>query len=977
MLGLLALVMSVLVMSQSSGDDVSAGAAPTATPTPSDLKKVAITAGVAHTCALTGSGGVECWGGNNKNNYQPEAVVGLESGVVAIATGHHHNCALKTTGGIVCWGSDTVGQLGNGNACGIVCETPVEVTGLGSGVAAIAAGGHHTCAITTSGGLKCWGYNIQGQLGDGTTTIRNTPVDVVGLASGVVSVVAGGHHTCAVTTSGGAKCWGDNQWGQVGDGTEEDRATPTNVTGLGSGVVAVYEGIFHSCALTTGSGLKCWGRNDSGQLGIGNTSNRSTPTDVVGLSSGVAAVGSGGSGEHTCAITAGGGLKCWGRNHWGQVGDGTITNRLAPVNVVGLGTGVAAVSEGAFHTCALQSGQAKCWGQNSYGQLAIVPALGPEECLPMGSCSKTPVDIDKGQPSTPTATPCSGTCPTATSTPLPPKSYTVDSTADADDSAPGNGVCASSAGDCTLRAAVQEVNANPGPDVILPGATYYLTAGRLYISADVSLSGAGANSTVVDGSSLDQVFFIALGAAVEISDLRVRNGLHVRGGGITNQADLTLNAVMIDANVASLGGGGIDNFGTVTINDSTVSGNSAVDWGGGILNTGIVTINNSTISGNSGGAIMNRFGGSMLTINNSVVTGNTNDWTSGGIDNELDSTVTINNSTISENAGGYYGAFANNGIAFINDSAIINNSGDYTGGIDNSGTMTITNSTVSGNSSGGIGNGASGVLSISNSTITGHTSRGLRNTTNAVTLKNTIVANNGDDCLNPVTSAGHNLDSDGSCGLAADGDISNTNPLLGPLADNGGSTFTHALLPGSPAIDAGSSDCPPPATDQRGIARPGDGDGDGTATCDIGAFECPTLACALPTPAPTFTPTITPTPTVTPNLLDTDGDGCTDQRENGSDETLGGRRDYLNPNDYYDVLGPGAAMPTDGIIDLPNDILGVIQHFAPQGQSPYDVQFDRGPSNGPNPWNMTAPDGVIDLPNDILGVILQFGHNCA
>ena len=88
-------------------------------------------------------------------------------------------------------------------------------------------------------------------------------------------------------------------------------------------------------------------------------------------------------------------------------------------------------------------------------------------------------------------------------------------------------------------------------------------------------------------------------------------------------------------------------------------------------------------------------------------------------------------------------------------------------------------------------------------------------------------------------------------------------------------------------------------------------------------------------------------------------------------------RDYLNPNDYYDVLGPGAAMPTDGIIDLPNDILGVIQHFAPQGQSPYDVQFDRGPSNGPNPWNMTAPDGVIDLPNDILGVILQFGHNCA
>ena len=110
--------------------------------------------------------------------------------------------------------------------------------------------------------------------------------------------------------------------------------------------------------------------------------------------------------------------------------------------------------------------------------------------------------------------------------------------------------------------------------------------------------------------------------------------------------------------------------------------------------------------------------------------------------------------------------------------------------------------------------------------------------------------------------------------------------------------------------------------------------------------------------------------------LDTDGDGCSDQQENGGDETLGGLRDPLNPWDFYDVLGPGAALPTDGIIDLPNDVLGVIQHFSPNGAAPYDVQFDRGASSGPNPWNMTAPDGVIDLPNDVLGVILQFNHSC-
>ena len=113
-----------------------------------------------------------------------------------------------------------------------------------------------------------------------------------------------------------------------------------------------------------------------------------------------------------------------------------------------------------------------------------------------------------------------------------------------------------------------------------------------------------------------------------------------------------------------------------------------------------------------------------------------------------------------------------------------------------------------------------------------------------------------------------------------------------------------------------------------------------------------------------------------PEPGDFDGDGCSDQRENGPDETLGGLRDYKNPNDFYDVLGGGGG-PPDQIIDLPNDILGVIQHYAPTGLEPtYDVNFDRGPSAGPNVWNMTAPDGVIDLSNDILGVIRQFQHDC-
>ena len=135
-----------------------------------------------------------------------------------------------------------------------------------------------------------------------------------------------------------------------------------------------------------------------------------------------------------------------------------------------------------------------------------------------------------------------------------------------------------------------------------------------------------------------------------------------------------------------------------------------------------------------------------------------------------------------------------------------------------------------------------------------------------------------------------------------------------------------------------------------------------------------TIDClVLPTPTPTATPTDTPTPTPsatpTPLPVDTDGDGCTDDRENSFDETLGGLRDYLNPWDFYDVDG-------DREITLFGDILGVINHYSLDGSPPYDVQFDRGPSAGPNPWNMTAPDGSIDLLNDILGVILQHGHDC-
>jgi len=342
----------------------------------SDVAAIAV--GWEHTCALTTVGGVRCWGNNSSGQLGdgtmternvPVGVIGLESGVTAITAGGGHTCALTTGGGVKCWGNNFYGQLGNVTAHqpGI----PVDVAGLGIGVVAIAAGGAHTCALTTSGGVKCWGYNYDVQLGDGTTTARSTPVDVSGLESDVVTITAGGAHTCALTTSGGVKCWGRNFNFQLGDGTMIDRNTPVDVIGLGSRVTAITAGGNHTCALTTSDGVKCWGSNLYGQLGHGTMNFYGTPVDVIGLNGDVTAIAAGW--WHTCALMTDGGVKCWGANDSGQLGDGTRSDRSIPVDVSGLGSGVAAITAGLFHTCALTtSGGVKCWGSNSSWQLGNI-----------------------------------------------------------------------------------------------------------------------------------------------------------------------------------------------------------------------------------------------------------------------------------------------------------------------------------------------------------------------------------------------------------------------------------------------------------------------------------------------------------------------------------------------------------------------------------------------------------------------------
>jgi alpha-tubulin suppressor-like RCC1 family protein len=177
-----------------------------------------------------------------------------------------------------------VGVLQIGNGTNSRASTPVDVTGLSGPIMSVEAGDSHVCAATGAGVLKCWGSNAFGQIGDGTAAMHLAPVGVMGLSSGMVHIAAGGMHSCAVTDAGGVKCWGNNHYGQLGDGTTVDRMSPVDVFGLYSGVATVTVGDFHSCALLTSGALKCWGYNLSGQLGDGSNTTHWLPVDVEGMS---------------------------------------------------------------------------------------------------------------------------------------------------------------------------------------------------------------------------------------------------------------------------------------------------------------------------------------------------------------------------------------------------------------------------------------------------------------------------------------------------------------------------------------------------------------------------------------------------------------------------------------------------------------------------------------------------------------------
>jgi alpha-tubulin suppressor-like RCC1 family protein len=361
----------------------------------------AIAAGDNFTCVVTTTGGVRCWGADAAPTGRTDcmcldeccgtpstsdALTGVRSMSTLPGQGQDgHVCALTATGGVRCWGYNTYGQLGDGTTTGR--GTPPDTDVLAD-VQAIAVGGAFTCALTTAGGVRCWGNNWAGQLGDGTHTHRSTPPDTDVLA-GVQAITAGAAHICALMNSGGVRCWGHNYRGQLGDGTTTSRMTPpdTDVLADVQSIVATDE---ETCAVTTTGGLRCWG---------GGSSLQSVPpsTDMLTDVRRIAMAPS-----HTCALMGSGGVRCWGDNGYGELGDGTVSVSPNPPET-DIFTDALAIAVGDGHTCALSAGGGvSCWGRDDYGQLGDVLSYGqrgtPEYCAPAAStkssmCRKNPTPV--------------------------------------------------------------------------------------------------------------------------------------------------------------------------------------------------------------------------------------------------------------------------------------------------------------------------------------------------------------------------------------------------------------------------------------------------------------------------------------------------------------------------------------------------------------------------------------------------------
>ena len=383
---------------------------------------IAITAGRGHACALLSGGAVQCWGDNSSamlgdgtttNSSIPVSVSGLTN-AISISAGSVHTCARLTDTSVKCWGNNSFGQVGPGSTT--YSATPGDVTGGIMNTQYFSAGSQHGCSLYDPGSgkiVQCWGDNAVYQLGTTAFSRSSSPTTVSGFTTSPTNLSAGGWHNCTLQSDGSIACWGQNTYGQLGNGTTTDSATPVTVSGIINyastyynpnifgpspvyyTTIAVSAGSARTCAIieqkkdtglcsgtpplclpvyNVSDSVKCWGDNDAGQLGTGTPSatGSSTPVDVTGISTAAALTG---GYNHTCALLSNGTVQCWGANYSGQLGDGSLNNSSIPVSVSGI-TNAIALSSGNNndHSCAILSGgltggPVECWGDNTFGQL--------------------------------------------------------------------------------------------------------------------------------------------------------------------------------------------------------------------------------------------------------------------------------------------------------------------------------------------------------------------------------------------------------------------------------------------------------------------------------------------------------------------------------------------------------------------------------------------------------------------------------
>lgn len=331
-----------------------------------------LSVGWEHACAIQTGGGTRCWGrgdfgqigdgGTAATRTSPTAVQGAPA-FLQLSAGIHHTCGRVASGAVQCWGRNDFGQLGDSSFS--MRTAPVATGGartyvvLGEG-----ANRNHTCGVTTLQRVQCWGLDLHGQLGDGSTNNSSVPLEVPG-GHDFTQVAPGFRHTCALTAAGAAYCWGSNAEGQLGDGTLDPRPAPTAVAG-GLTFTMLGASFQHSCGLTAAGSAYCWGANGDGQLGNGTNAPSQTPVAVSGGHVFASLlVGPGGG----CGVTAAGAAHCWGENGAGQLGDGSVTDRNAPVAVAG-GHAFTSVGAGISNLCGrTTAGDVLCWGGNAQGQL--------------------------------------------------------------------------------------------------------------------------------------------------------------------------------------------------------------------------------------------------------------------------------------------------------------------------------------------------------------------------------------------------------------------------------------------------------------------------------------------------------------------------------------------------------------------------------------------------------------------------------